>query len=175
MPDVQQRVLQNRVRDHHEGEEQFRQHIGILGRLSLRLSEVKDITGTINELTKVDPHEQELSYDPVEFFDDVTGQTLHKKTAVEARKLEMQFFRNMKVYDEVPRWTAARDGCEVAGHQQRRPAEPELQSQASRQGDQGGFSIGLICCHPSIGVPANDLLHVCKQSGQTRSGQDNVG
>ena len=27
MPNVQQRVLQNRVRDHHEGEEQFRQHI----------------------------------------------------------------------------------------------------------------------------------------------------
>ena len=26
MPDVQQRVLQNRVREHHEGEEQFRQH-----------------------------------------------------------------------------------------------------------------------------------------------------
>ena len=86
----------------------------------------------------------------------------------------MQFFRNMKVYDKVPRWMAARDGLqghydEVAGHQERRPAEPELQSQASRQGDQDGFSTGLICRHPSIGVPANDFLHVCKQSRQTRS------
>ena len=33
---------------------------GVLGRLSLGPSEVKDITGTINELTKEDPHEQEL-------------------------------------------------------------------------------------------------------------------
>ena len=86
---------------------------GVLGRLSLGPSEAKDITGTINELTKVDPHEQELLFDPFEFFDDVTGQTLDKKMAVEARKLEMQFFRNMKVYDKVTRWMAARDGCKV--------------------------------------------------------------
>ena len=78
-------------------------------RLSLEPSEAKDITGTINELTKVDPHERELLYDPFEFFD-VTGQTLDKKMAVEARKLEMQFFRKMKVYDKVPRWMAAHDG-----------------------------------------------------------------
>ena len=86
---------------------------GVLGRLSLGPSEAKDITGTINELTKVDPHEQELLYDPFEFFDDVTGHTLDKKMAVEARKLEMQFFRNMKENDKVPRWMAARDGCKV--------------------------------------------------------------
>ena len=85
---------------------------GVLGRLSLGPSEAKDITGTINGLTKVDPQEQELLYDPFDFFD-VTGQTLDKKMAVEARKLEVQFFRNMKVYDKVPRWMAARDGCKV--------------------------------------------------------------
>ena len=67
----------------------------------------------INELIKVDPHEQELLCDPFEFFDDETGQTLDKRTAVEARKLEMQFFRNMKVYDKVPRWMAARDACKA--------------------------------------------------------------
>ena len=33
--------------------------------------------------------------------------------AVEARKLETQFFRNMKVHDKVPRWMAARDGCKA--------------------------------------------------------------
>ena len=33
---------------------------GVLGRISLGPSEAKDITRTINELTKVDPHEQEL-------------------------------------------------------------------------------------------------------------------
>ena len=52
------------------------------------------------------------------------------------------------------------DYDEVAGYQQRRPAELELQGQACRPGDQDGFSVGLICHHPTIGVPANDMLHV---------------
>ena len=43
----------------------------------------------------------------------MTGQSLDKDMAREARKLEMQFFRNMKVYEKVPRWMAARDGCKV--------------------------------------------------------------
>ena len=47
------------------------------------------------------------------FFDDLTGQSLDKRMAREARKLEMQFFRNMEVCDRVPRWTAARDSCKV--------------------------------------------------------------
>ena len=107
----------------------------------------------------MDPNEKELSYDPFEFIDAVTGQTLFKRIEVEA---EMQFFRNMKVHDKVPQWLAARDGCKVITtrwrDQQRRPAEPELHHKAGRQGDQGGFSIGLIWCHPSIGVLANDLF-----------------
>ena len=60
----------------------------VLGRLSLGPSEAKDITRTINELIKVDPHEKEL-------FFDVTGQTLSKIITVESR------------------WMAARDGCKV--------------------------------------------------------------
>ena len=157
MPHVQERVLQNRVRETEKNNSDNTSSVP--GRLSLGPSEEKDITGTINELTKVDPHEQELSYDPFEFLDDVTGQTLDKKMAVEARKLEMQFFRNMKVHDKVPRWMAARDGCKVITTKwrdinKRRPAEPELQSQAGRQGDQDRFSIRLVCRHPSIGVPA---------------------
>ena len=84
-----------------------------MGRLSLAPSDAKDITGTIDELIKVDPHEKELQYVSFECFDDVTGQTLDKRMAEEARKLEMQFFKNMKVYDRVPRWMAARDGCKV--------------------------------------------------------------
>ena len=47
--------------------------MGVLGRLSLGPSEAKDITGTINGLIKVDPHEKELLWDPFEFFDDVTA------------------------------------------------------------------------------------------------------
>ena len=52
-------------------------------------------------------------YDQYDFFDDVTGQELDKELATEARKLEMKFFRDMKVYEKVPRWHAARDGCKV--------------------------------------------------------------
>ena len=76
-------------------------------------SEAKDITGMINQVVKVDRHEKQLLYDPFEFLDDVTGQTLDKTMAVEARKLEMLFFRSRKVYDKVPKWMAARDGCKV--------------------------------------------------------------
>ena len=111
MPHVQERVLQNRMRETEKNN--LDNTSSVLGRLSLGPREEKDITNAINELTTVDPHEQELLYDPFEFLDDVTGQTLDKKMAVEARKLEMQFFRNMKVYDKVPRWMAARDGCKV--------------------------------------------------------------
>ena len=82
-------------------------------RLLGKPNEAKDITGTINEPTKVDPHENELLYDPFEFFCDVTGQKLDERVAVEARKLEMQFLRSTNVYDKVPRWMAARDGCKV--------------------------------------------------------------
>ena len=71
------------------------------------------MTGTINEPTKVDPHEEELLYDTSEFFGDVTSQTLDKKTAVEAMRLELHFFRNLKVCDKVPRWMASLDGCKV--------------------------------------------------------------
>ena len=84
-----------------------------LGRLSLGPAEARDVTKAINELINGDPHEKEALYDPYEFFDDVTGQSLDSDRAKEARKLEMQFFRNMKVYEKVPRWMAARDGCKV--------------------------------------------------------------
>ena len=55
----------------------------------------------------------------------------------------MQFFRNIKVFDKVPWWMAARDGCKVLTTKWRdinKAAEPELQSQAGRQGDQDRFS-----------------------------------
>ena len=81
----------------------------------------------------------------------------------------------MKVYDKVPRGMAARDGCNVIttrwldinkGDQR----NPNYRARLVED----GFSTGLVCRYPSIGVLANDLLHVCKQSGQTKSIQDNV-
>ena len=47
------------------------------------------------------------------FFDDVTWKELNYKMAVEARKLEMAFFRKMKVYTKVPRSEAHIKGCKV--------------------------------------------------------------
>ena len=161
MPDVQRRVLQNRVRD----------------RLSLRPSEAKDITGTINELIKVDPNEKELSYDPFEFIDDVTGQTLFKRMEVEA---EMQFFRNMKSTTRCPSgWPHAmvarllRRGGGINKGDQRNPNYTARlvgrEIKADSRFDLFGAtppleSLRMIC-----------LLDVCKQSGQTRSVQNNVG
>ena len=52
-------------------------------------------------------------YNEYEFFDDVTGKELNKGMAIAARKLEMKFFRDMKVYEKVPREHAKRDGCKV--------------------------------------------------------------
>ena len=48
-----------------------------------------------------------------EFFDDVTGHSLNHGLAVEARKLEMQFFRKMGVYTKVPRSEATSHGRRV--------------------------------------------------------------
>ena len=74
--------------------------------------------------------------------------------AVEARKLEMQFFRSMKkVYDEVPRYGRTRwlQGYydEVAGHQQRRPAEPELQGQVGKE-TKTDYRLDLFAATPPL-------------------------
>ena len=47
------------------------------------------------------------------FIDDVSGRVLDHELAVKARKLEMDFFQKMRVYDKVPRAAATRDGCRV--------------------------------------------------------------
>ena len=61
------------------------------------------------------PHEEEDvdMYQEYNFVDDVTGKRLDHAMAKEARELEMDFFRKMKVYEKVPRWMAERDGCKV--------------------------------------------------------------
>ena len=73
----------------------------------------KDVTGVINVLTKADPHLKHELYQDFEFIDDVSGRVLDHEFAVKARKLEMDFFRKMRVYDKVPRAVATRDGCRV--------------------------------------------------------------
>ena len=73
----------------------------------------QDVTRAINVLTEADPHAQDELYQDFEFIDDVSGRVLDHDLAVKARKLEMDFFRKMRVYDKVPRAAATRDGCRV--------------------------------------------------------------
>ena len=73
----------------------------------------QDVTSAINVLTKADPHAKDELYHDFEFIDDVSGRVLDHELAVKARKLEMDFFQKMRVYDKVPRAAATRDGCRV--------------------------------------------------------------
>ena len=50
-----------------------------------------------------DPHERDSFYENFEFYDDISGKQLDKELAVAARKLEMDFFRNMGVYANIAR------------------------------------------------------------------------
>ena len=49
-------------------------------------------------------------YKDVYFYDDITGYSLEQDRAVEARKLEMEFFRKTHVYTKVPMSEAFRKG-----------------------------------------------------------------
>ena len=72
--------------------------------------------GTINQIQESIenppvPKEEQLDdigwykalYKDFEFVDDTTGMPLDRDLAVKARKLEIDFFRSMKVYSKVPR------------------------------------------------------------------------
>ena len=125
----------------------------------------------IKELNNVDTHEKDMLHDANEFSDDVTGQSLDKKMAREARELEMQLFneglRQGAQVDGRTRWLQG-DYEEVAGHQPGRPSESELQSEAGRPGDQDGFPIGPFCCNPAVGVSANDTIRPGEGHGASR-------
>ena len=83
-----------------------------------RMKEVKpmDITELMNNLMNLErptPHETEEEekerysrlYEDLQFIDDVhTGTILDKEAVIEARILEIDFFKRMKVYEKVPRW-----------------------------------------------------------------------
>ena len=42
-------------------------------------------------------------YEGKEFIDDISGMPLNKQMAIQARKVEMEFFKKMKVYTKVKR------------------------------------------------------------------------
>eukprot|EP00973_Karenia_brevis_P000364 52380-Karenia_brevis.AAC.1 len=49
------------------------------------------------------PHEEDNKYSGYDFYDDASGAKLDKAKTVEARALEMKFFRDKGVYTKVPR------------------------------------------------------------------------
>ena len=55
---------------------------------------------------------QEL-YDGIDFFDDLSGSALDKDLMIEARRLEMEFFRRMGVYTKVHRSEVAKAGAKT--------------------------------------------------------------
>ena len=83
----------------------------------------------------------------------------------------MQFFRNMKVCDNVPRWMAARDGCKVITTKWQDINKGDQRNQnyrASLHEDQDGFSIGLFCRHP----PLESLRMTCSLCASNQDRQD---
>ena len=75
---------------------------------------ITDVTKEINALMAMEmptPHED--LYEEFDFIDDVTGKPLNHRLAAEARKLEIEFFKNMKVYEKVDRWRAQEAGGKV--------------------------------------------------------------
>ncbi len=78
-------------------------------------AEATDITEEINSMLK-HPHDEDphvTLYQEFDFVDDVSGKPLNHSLATEARRLEIEFFRKMQVYEKVPRWRAAQEGCKV--------------------------------------------------------------
>ena len=55
-----------------------------------------------------------MMYEGMDFWDDVNDwKPLNWELAVQARKLEMEFFKKMGVYKKVPRDVAKKMGCKV--------------------------------------------------------------
>ena len=65
--------------------------------------EFNAMIGSLNQLEASSNHDLYQNYD---FVDDVSNKPLDNKIAIDARMLEIEFFRRMKVYTKVPRHQA---------------------------------------------------------------------
>ena len=85
--------------------------MGLKEELRLRtIGAVQQPIGAIRDLLEVyepHPHDDretmEFLCSGKEFYDDLSGKWLEKDRAIEARRLELEFFRKMGVYTKVPR------------------------------------------------------------------------
>ena len=65
-------------------------------------NEIDEVMGALNSIEIND-----AIYDDYEFIDDISAKPLEKNKAIEARRLEIEFFRRKQVYEKVPRSQAA--------------------------------------------------------------------
>ena len=65
-------------------------------------NEIEEIMAALNLIEIND-----AIYDDYEFIDDISAKPLEKSKAIEARRLEIEFFRRKQVYEKVPRSQAA--------------------------------------------------------------------
>ena len=92
---------------------------------AMKKRRIYDVSRWINEVisehtSRPTPHEDEdhnmweALYKDKEFVDDMNGFTfLNKDLTVQARKLEIEYFKKMKVYTKVPRSEALRGGYKI--------------------------------------------------------------
>ena len=64
-----------------------------------------DIDETMEALNSIEI--SDAIYDDYEFVDDISAKPLEKSKAIEAQRLEIEFFRRNNVYEKVPRPQAA--------------------------------------------------------------------
>ena len=74
-----------------------------------------DVIRELMEAYEPHPHDEEAAKDKAtmeylcsgkDFYDDISGKWLDKDRAIEARRLELEFFRKMGVYTKIPRSAA---------------------------------------------------------------------
>jgi len=84
-----------------------------------RRMDISSLIGALDE--EISPHDEaeemerwRMMYDGYDFFDDMNEfKKMDREEVIKARRVEMQFFKNMGVYVKVPRETARRHGCKI--------------------------------------------------------------
>ena len=66
----------------------------------------REFNAMIGSLNQLEASANSDLYQDYDFVDDVSSKPFDKKRAIDARMLEIDFFRRMKVYTKVPRHQA---------------------------------------------------------------------
>ena len=112
------------------------------------------------------------------FVDDVNGgDELDKHLVIEARKTEMEFFKNMAVCLKFPKSEVKKQGGKIIstrwvdtdkGYREKR----ELSLEACRQGNQGRQASGSVLGHPAARDFRVACGRLCQRSGASQAFED---